>query len=228
MAPETIVAAVAANATWKMKVTGTVSVPYWNAPSPRNQPSEPKKSLPPTEGDRVADREEGDGASAEVHQVLHHDVGDALGPCEPGFDEREARLHEDHEHGGQQHEHVVEVLLDRLGRLERAGLRQRGGSGCGNDRDGNSAEDSESSNYRWQHGFSPRWLVGAGDWTGLTCAARYGSGISVRSPECEHCVSRVLGQNCSAARAQWRPLRCGQVCREAWSAVYWSRQTEHL
>ncbi len=47
MAPETIVAAVAAKATWKMNVTGTVSVPYWNAPSPRNQPPVPKKSLPP-------------------------------------------------------------------------------------------------------------------------------------------------------------------------------------
>ncbi len=37
MAPDTIVAAVAANATWNTKKTVGVSVPYENEPSLRNQ-----------------------------------------------------------------------------------------------------------------------------------------------------------------------------------------------
>jgi hypothetical protein len=59
----------------------------------------------------VADREEGDRAGAEVHQVLHHDVGHALGPGESGLDQGEAGLHEDHQDRADQHEHVVEVHL---------------------------------------------------------------------------------------------------------------------
>ena len=39
-------------------------------------------------------------------------LADALGPGEPGLDEREARLHEDDQHGRQQDEDVVEVGLD--------------------------------------------------------------------------------------------------------------------
>jgi hypothetical protein len=69
-----------------------------------------------TKGDGVADREERDGAGTEVHEVLHHDVGHALGPGETRFDQRETRLHEDHKHRGDEYEHVVEVRLYRLGR----------------------------------------------------------------------------------------------------------------
>ncbi len=46
MAPDTIVAAVAANATWKMNPTGSVSEPIVAAPSPRKNPAWPNNALP--------------------------------------------------------------------------------------------------------------------------------------------------------------------------------------
>jgi hypothetical protein len=51
------------------------------------------------ERERVADAEERDDARHEVHEVLHHDVGDALRPRHPRLDEGKASLHEDHQHG---------------------------------------------------------------------------------------------------------------------------------
>ena len=41
--------------------------------------------------------------------VLHH-VGGVLGPAEAGLDEREAGLHEDHEHGAEDDPQQVDLL----------------------------------------------------------------------------------------------------------------------
>ena len=87
-----------------------------NLPMPSSRP--PKAMAKPTARKAIA-------AGAEVDQVLHHDVGDALGPGEPGLDEREAGLHEDDQHGGQQDEDVVEVGLD-VGGLDLLGAGRTG------------------------------------------------------------------------------------------------------
>jgi hypothetical protein len=73
----------------------------------------------PAEGDRVTDGEKQKSADAEVHQILHEDVGDVLGSCQTRLDEREAGLHEDHQDRGNQNPYVVEGGLDLGNRFER-------------------------------------------------------------------------------------------------------------
>ena len=121
IAPDTMVAAVAANATWKMK---NVEIDSGDAPgscrrcrSPMNQPLVPMKSLPDPKAKREADRSEGEHADAEVHHVLHHDVRHALGSGETGLDQREPRLHEDHQDRCEQDEDVVQVRLHQRDRV---------------------------------------------------------------------------------------------------------------
>ena len=55
-----------------------------------------------------------------------------LARVRPGLDEREAGLHEDHEHGGEQHPDVVEVDLDwvDLGCLSDSGCCEAEHHGC--------------------------------------------------------------------------------------------------
>jgi hypothetical protein len=103
-------------------------------------------------GQGVAHGEERHGAGAEVHQVLHHDVADALGPGEAGLDEGEAGLHEDHQRGAHDDEDVVQVGLDICGRqiLSARRRRHREGGGTGDRSD-------HDLGFQWgSHGSPPR------------------------------------------------------------------------
>ena len=82
-----------------------------------------------TECDGVSDGEEQQGSHAEVHQVLHEDVGHVLGAGEAGFDQRETGLHEDHQDRGHQDPHVVERGLERVDRSDRVGVFRESDSG---------------------------------------------------------------------------------------------------
>ena len=62
-------------------------------PHPAEEPAEGLVA----EADGVADEGERQHAGHAVHQVLHHDVADVLGPGETGLDEGEPGLHEEHQ-----------------------------------------------------------------------------------------------------------------------------------
>lgn len=66
-----------------------------------------------------AQQPEHDAADAAVHVVLHHHVDRVLGPRHAALQQREARLHEEHQHAGQHQP-------GRIGRLLRGGMGLRG------------------------------------------------------------------------------------------------------
>jgi hypothetical protein len=70
---------------------------------------EPTAALTECEGE--AGREEGEDADDRICDVLGEDVDDVLRPGEAGLDECEACLHEEHQHAGDEHPDVVEVVL---------------------------------------------------------------------------------------------------------------------
>ncbi len=71
-------------------------------------PAEPAAQSLVAEANGVADQSERQDASHAVHQVLHHDVADVLGPGEASLNEGEPGLHEEHKHTGEEHPDVVE------------------------------------------------------------------------------------------------------------------------
>ena len=64
------------------------------------------------EHEGVAHEEERHEPEPEDREVRAHDVGGVLRPAEAGFDEREARLHEDHEHGADDDPQQVQADAD--------------------------------------------------------------------------------------------------------------------
>ena len=74
------------------------------------------EAVPLTEGKGKADCCEDKNADDKVHQILHHDVGDAFCSCETGLNESKARLHEDDENGCNEYPDVVENNLDSFSR----------------------------------------------------------------------------------------------------------------
>jgi hypothetical protein len=73
------------------------------------------------EHDRVADQEEADEAQAEDGEVGAHHVRRVLRPAEAGLHQREAGLHEDHEHRTDDDPEVVQCQIgvgDALDRID--------------------------------------------------------------------------------------------------------------
>ena len=56
-----------------------------------------------TEGDAVAESEEGQCADAHVGQVLGHDVADVLCSGQPSLEHAESGLHQEHQNAGDEH-----------------------------------------------------------------------------------------------------------------------------
>ena len=117
IAPEAIVTAVAAKTAWKKNDVAGLSSALRN----RRQvqvgqeevagADEPAATL--AERERPTGGEEGEDADDRVGHVLGEDVDDVLRPGHAGFDEREARLHEEHQDTGDEHPDVVQVVLGR-------------------------------------------------------------------------------------------------------------------
>jgi hypothetical protein len=61
--------------------------------------------------DAVADGPEDQHAQAHVDQILEHDVDDVLGGVEANFDQGKTCLHEEHQHGRNEQDDIV----DRIG-----------------------------------------------------------------------------------------------------------------
>ena len=126
MAPETIVAAVAAKTSWKKNFmnSGTLAQLMGSkfetsliAPSSagtcticssQHEAAGAHELVADAEHQPEAHQPEHDAAEAEVEQVLHADVDDVLGPGEAGFDQAEAGLHEHDQAGGDHHPHRVD------------------------------------------------------------------------------------------------------------------------
>ena len=58
-------------------------------------------------------------------KFVRHHVGRVLGPAEAGLDEREARLHEDHQHGADDDPQQVDVLAEHGDRVGVLGVGDR-------------------------------------------------------------------------------------------------------
>jgi hypothetical protein len=118
-------------------------------------PAEPAaEQLAVAVGDRVADQEERQDAGGGVHEVLHHDVADVLGPRHAGLEQREADLHEEHEDAGDEDPEVVEV--DR----RRDPLRYLLGGGGGGEGHHPHEAQRRSGEQLSVHGVPP-WVGGA-------------------------------------------------------------------
>jgi hypothetical protein len=120
-APDTIVAAVAAKATWKSQSTCGLSAPASGVGGVAEEAAGERVARI---HDPVADHVEQDHADAEIHHVLAQDVHCVLRLVEARLEHREAGLHEQHEDGRDEEDHVV----DRVRQLRRRRafvLRQR-------------------------------------------------------------------------------------------------------
>ncbi len=102
MAPETMVAAVAANTTWNIRLAN-----FQLSTLPAEVIWLRKKSLVPKrpggagpEHQAVADQEKAEGTQGEIDHVLHDHVARVLGPGESHFHQGEAGLHEKNQEGG--------------------------------------------------------------------------------------------------------------------------------
>ena len=62
-----------------------------------------------------ADEKEDHGYATEIQEVFHDDVDGILGAGEAHFQQGESRLHEQHEHAGEQGPDVVQVQLHDMG-----------------------------------------------------------------------------------------------------------------
>ena len=82
----------------------------------------------PAHHQRVAERPESQRRYAKVEERLGHVVDRVLGPDQPRAEKGESRLHEEHEHGGDNEDQVVELRVDvarrdlplRVGHADRA------------------------------------------------------------------------------------------------------------
>ena len=74
-------------------------------------PAEPARGLRHAEHERRAYDVERERSGREVHQVLHHDVRRVLRAGEPRLDEREARLHREHQYARYERPYYVQVCL---------------------------------------------------------------------------------------------------------------------
>ena len=137
-APETMVAAVPQNMTWKTK-----------KPICQGVRSERKKKAPlvPTgkaarqaEGEHEADGAEGDDRHGHVEKILLRDVDGVLGAHHARFKQQEAGLHQEHEAGGDQHPDEVEIELQGF-------ERQFLGGGRGGQADRASGKAAAQSKY---------------------------------------------------------------------------------
>ncbi len=125
-----IVTAVAANTTWKKKIVAVLSPPSGGnreiLAAQEVGAAADELASAAAERERVAAGEEGKHADHCVHHVLGEDVDDVLRPGETRLDEREARLHEEHQRSGDEHPDVVE---DGLGVRAFLGQAHRRGEG---------------------------------------------------------------------------------------------------
>jgi hypothetical protein len=115
IAPEAIVTAVAAKTAWKKNVVAGLSPPpsgiAASSRSSRKNCSCPMNHPPLAEREGEPRCEEREDADDRVRHVLGEDVDDVLRPGEARLDQCEARLHEEHQHAGDEHPDVVQVVL---------------------------------------------------------------------------------------------------------------------
>ena len=134
MAPEVIVEQVSAKANWKRKKASVAtpgrSVGIGNvvAGSSTGCRCSPCMPSPCAEHPGKAPGPEEDAAEAGIHEAFQQHVHRFPGAREAALQEHEARLHEEHQEGGDQHPHGVDrVDVRRVGRRSRraagAGLR---------------------------------------------------------------------------------------------------------
>ena len=62
-----------------------------------------------TEHQSETDEPEEDGAEHKVNQILHQYVGGILGADKSSFHQSESRLHEEYQHGCQQHPYSIQT-----------------------------------------------------------------------------------------------------------------------
>ena len=132
IAPEAIVTAVAAKTAWKKKNAAVLRFPLPLEPTAvrslpdRKNPSVPHQELLSAERQRVPDRQECERSDAHVGQVLGQDVGRVLDPRQTALQQRETRLHREHENAGQHDPGIVEGGLYGGHRIARLRGRRRG------------------------------------------------------------------------------------------------------
>ena len=67
-----------------------------------------------TEHQSETDEPEEDGAEHKVNQILHQYVGGILGADKSSFHQSESRLHEEYQHGCQQHPYSIQTGYNSL------------------------------------------------------------------------------------------------------------------